>query len=233
MVAFCQPEYLSEQQWGLMIEAIVFDMDGLLVDSEPLWQRARIEAFGADRLRWTQADQERVMGTSTQEWAEFLTERLDHEYTPEQIIDIVVSQMEAYYHIHVPVLPGAHSVLEQLNDRYPLGLASGSSYRLINAVLQNTGWDQLFLHVLSADDMPQGKPAPDIYEAITRRLDVLPERTAIFEDSANGILAGYAAGVKVIAVPGEYHRPAEMVLAKANRVLDTLTEFKLDMLSDL
>lgn len=216
-----------------MIEAIVFDMDGLLVDSEPLWQRARIEAFGAERLRWTTADQERIMGTSTQEWAEFLAERLDHEVTPEQIIDVVVSQMEAYYHAYVPVLPGAQTVLERLSARYPLGLASGSSYRLINAVLQNMGWGDLFRHVLSADDMAQGKPAPDIYMAITRQMDVLPERTVIFEDSANGILSGYAAGVKVFAVPGEYHRPAETVLAKAVRVLDSLNDFELDMLTEL
>lgn len=216
-----------------MIEAVVFDMDGLLVDSEPLWQRARVEAFGADRLRWTKADQERVMGSSTRSWAEYLAEKLDHAFTVEQIIDKVVSQMEAYYREHVPVLPGASAVLEQLDGRYPLGLASGAPYRLIDAVLDTTGWSPRFGHVLSADDMPRGKPAPDIYLEITARMDVVPARTVIFEDSGNGILSGHAAGVKVIAVPGAHHRPAEEMLAKADRVLDSLTAFSLDMLDEL
>ncbi len=216
-----------------MIQAVVFDMDGLLVDSEPLWQRARIEAFGADRLRWTEADQERVMGSSTRAWAEYLAEKLDHAFTVEQIIDKVVSQMEAYYREHVPILPGASEALERLNGRYPLGLASGAPYRLIDAVLGTTGWASKFGHVLSADDMPRGKPAPDIYLEIMARMGVEPARTVVFEDSGNGILSGHAAGVKVIAVPGAHHRPAEHVLAKADRVLESLSVFTPEMLDEL
>ncbi len=216
-----------------MIEALIFDMDGLLVDSEPLWQRARIEAFGADRLQWTEADQENVMGSSTEAWASYLAERLDHEFTVKQIIDRVVSQMEVYYHASIPFLPGAHTIIERVSQYYPLGLASGSSYRLINAVLDTTGWRDQFVEVLSADDLPRGKPAPDIYLEITRRMKVPVEQVAIFEDSSNGILSGHAAGVKVIAVPGAYHRPPAEILAKAALVLDSLNNFDLVMLADL
>jgi HAD superfamily hydrolase (TIGR01509 family) len=216
-----------------MIEAVIFDMDGLLVDSEPLWQRARIEAFGAERLQWTTADQEAVMGSSTEAWANYLAEKLGHEFTPDQIIERVVSQMETYYHESIPFLPGAHAAIELVSQHYRMGLASGSSYRLINAVLDTTGWRDYFVEVLSADDLAQGKPAPDIYLEITRRMRVGVENVAIFEDSGNGILSGHAAGVKVIAVPGTYHRPHDETLAKADLVLNSLNEFDLAMLADL
>ncbi len=216
-----------------MIDAVVFDMDGLLVDSEPLWERARVEVFGADRLRWTDADQDRIMGTSTREWAEYVAQRLDHAFTLEQVIDRVLVQMEAYYRERIPVLPGAQAVLVQLADKYPLGLASGSPYRLINAVLDGTGWADLFDSVLSADEMPRGKPAPDIYHAIASRLGVTPARTVVFEDSTNGILAGHAAGAKVIAVPGTYHQPGQDVLDKADLVLGSLAAFSPELLEQI
>lgn len=216
-----------------MIDAIIFDMDGLLVDSEPLWQRARIEAFGAERLQWTDHDQNQVMGSSTLGWARYIEARLDHELTVEEIIERVVSQMEAHYRESVPLLPGAESVIGLVQGRYTLGVASGSSYRLINAVLEGTGWRDLFVEVLSSDDLPRGKPAPDIYLEITRRMGVPVERAAVFEDSTNGILSGHAAGVKVLAVPGAYHKPAAEVLAKADRVLDSLDEVTLAMLAAL
>ncbi len=216
-----------------MIEAVVFDMDGLLVDSEPLWQRARSEALGADRLHWTDADQERIMGSSTQSWAEFLAERLDHEFSPATIIDRVVNQMVEYYHEQVPLLPGAREVITGLAGRFPLGLASGSSYRLIEAVMASTGWDQVFGEVLSADDVARGKPAPDIYLEITRRMRVPAHHIAVFEDSGNGILAAHAAGHVVIAVPGAYHRPAHDTLQKADLVLDSLLAFDPAMLQQL
>lgn len=216
-----------------MIEAVVFDMDGLLVDSEPLWDRARIGAFGTDRLRWTDQDQLNVMGMGAQSWGAYLAERLNHAFTVDDIIERVVDQMETYYREAVPQMPGADAVLRQLHGRYPLGLASGSSHRLIHAVLEGAGWAHLFEEVLSTDDVPHGKPAPDVYIAITRRLNIAPAHTAIFEDSGNGILSGHGAGVKVIAVPDPVHRPVPDVLQKAALVLDSLTDFTPDLLAEL
>ncbi|MBN1965295.1 MAG: HAD family phosphatase [Anaerolineae bacterium] len=216
-----------------MIRAVIFDMDGLLVDSEPLWQQARVESFGADRLRWTETDQTAVMGTGQQQWAEYLAQRLEHVYSPEEIIDRVVTRMEAYYRSHVPLLPGAREAVQRAAERYPLGLASGSSHRLIRAVLESTGWAGLFAEVMSSEDVPQGKPAPDIYLEITRRLGIRPEEAAVLEDSANGILSGHAAGVRVIAVPGDYLSPPDGVLRMADRVLSSLEDFSPEMLSDL
>jgi HAD superfamily hydrolase (TIGR01509 family) len=216
-----------------MIKAVVFDIDGLLVDSEPLWQRARIEACGADRLHWTQADQERVMGSSTQGWAAYLAEKLEHDYTPDEIIERVVAQMEEYYRDEVPLLAGAQEVVGQLRGLYPLGVASGSSHRLIEAILAGAGWTDVFDDVLSTDDVTNGKPAPDIYLEITRRMGVSVEQTAVFEDSGNGILAGLAAGTKVIAVPNDYHCPSDDVLRRAALRLNSLLDFAPEMLREL
>jgi HAD superfamily hydrolase (TIGR01509 family) len=216
-----------------MIEAVVFDMDGLLVDSEPLWQQARLEAFGAERLRWTETDQERIMGSSTQRWSDYLAEKLEHAHTPGEIVERVVAQMEQYYRNDVPLLPGAREAIARLCGRYPLGLASSSSYRLIWAVLAGADWMGVFDEVLSGDDMANGKPAPDIYLEITRRLGVSVEKTAVFEDSGNGILAGLAAGAKVIAVPHAYHLADDDVLSQSARVLNSLLDFTPEMLRDL
>lgn len=216
-----------------MIEAVVFDMDGLLVDSEPLWQRARIAAFGAERLRWTDADQRQVMGTNSQAWARLIQAKLGDGTPTDEIIERVLDEMVALYRHEVPPMPGANEIIALLHGRYPLGLASGSPYRLIHAALESAGWNGLFDPVLSADDVPHGKPAPDIYLAITARMGVAAERTAVLEDSANGILAAVAAGVKVIAVPARDHPPGDDVLGRASLVLVSLHDFSLDMLRDL
>ncbi|HVO71066.1 MAG TPA: HAD family phosphatase [Aggregatilineaceae bacterium] len=216
-----------------MIEAVVFDMDGLLVDSEPLWQNARVEAFEPGELRWTDADQERVMGQSTRGWALMIADKLDHKYSLEEIIDRVIGQMVEYYHQRVPLLPGAREVIELLKGRYRLGLASGAPYRLLNAVLESAGWTGVFAEVLSSDDLQRGKPAPDIYLEITRRLGVPAWRIAVFEDSANGIIAAHEASNRVIAVPSHYFNPPADALQKAALVLPTLSEFTLDMLERL
>lgn len=216
-----------------MIEAVVFDMDGLLVDSEPLWQQARIAAFGAERLRWTDADQREVMGSSTQAWARQIQTKLDDGTPTEEIIERVLDELVALYRRQVPLMPGANEILTLLRGRYPLGLASGSPYRLIHAALESAGWDGIFDPMLSTDDMPRGKPAPDIYLAITARMGVPVERTAVIEDSTNGILSGVAAGVKVIAVPARDHPASDDVLSQASLVLSSLHDFSLDMLRDL
>lgn len=216
-----------------MIKAVIFDMDGLLVDSEPLWQRARVAAFGAERLRWTDADQVRVMGTSTIGWAELLAERLEYAYSTEEIIERVLIEMERFYREAVPLMPGAKEIINQLADMYLLGLASGSPYRLIRAALDGANWNGVFTEVLSSDDVAHGKPAPDVYLEINRRLDMQARDTAVFEDSANGILAGYAAGAHVIAVPSTYLRPPLEALKKAALVLESLTQFSPDMLQSM
>lgn len=212
------------------VQAVVFDMDGLLVDSEPLWQAARIAAFGADRLRWTDADQQRVMGSATEFWAEYLAERLEHAYSLDEIIECVLAEMEKAYRRRVPLLPGAERVVAEVAAGYPVAIASGSPRRLIDAVLDGADWRDRFGVIVCSDDVRRGKPASDAYLEAAARLGVAPETLAVLEDSGNGILAGRAAGAYVIAVPNPYAQPPGDVLAHADRVLGSLDEFALDML---
>lgn len=212
------------------VQAVVFDMDGLLVDSEPLWQDARIAAFGADRLRWTEADQHKIMGSSTEFWAEYIAERLGGTHSLDEIIDAVLSEMEKAYRRGVPLLPGADEVVAEVAAVYPVAIASGSPRRLVDAALDGAGWRDRFGVVVCSDDVARGKPAPDAYLAAAEQLRMPAESLAVLEDSANGILSGLAAGTYVIAVPNPYAHPPDDVLARADRVLGSLREFALHML---
>jgi HAD superfamily hydrolase (TIGR01509 family) len=216
-----------------MITCVVFDMDGLLIDSEPVWHRARADLFHAYGSEWTDGDQEHTMGVSTTEWARYMADRLDNRLTADQAIEETISRMEARYRENLPVVPGAREVISSLGNRYTLGLASGSHPRLIQATLDATAWWKDFSEIVSGDDVDRGKPAPDIFLEITSRLRVPVAQTAVLEDSANGILAGCAAGVKVIAVPNTHIRPPQDVINKADIVIESLLEFSPGLLQEL
>jgi HAD superfamily hydrolase (TIGR01509 family) len=216
-----------------MIRAVVFDLDGLLIDSEPVWHWARADLLRAYGIEWSNADQSHTMGVSSAEWAAYVADRLDHRMTDEQLMEAVVSRIEASYRARVPLLPGAREVVAALARNYPLGLASGSHVRLIRAALEGAGWTNTFWPVVSCDEVARGKPAPDVYVEITRRMHIPVGETVVFEDSVNGILAGRAAGVKVVAVPSVYLPPPADVLRQADRALASLLEFNPAMLNDL
>jgi HAD superfamily hydrolase (TIGR01509 family) len=206
-----------------MIRAVVFDMDGLLIDTEPLWFRARRELFQQHGLTWTEADQVKCMGVSTATWTELMADRLDGRMAPAEITEDIVNRMVAYYRAgEVELLPGAQAALELCRSNYPVGLASGSHKRLLAAAVEGMQWRSFFDEILSSDDCAAGKPAPDVYLEVIRRLGVRPAETAVLEDATSGILAGYAAGARVIAVPNHHLPPPEDVLAKADIVIDSL-----------
>ena len=216
-----------------MITCVIFDMDGLLIDSEPVWHQARADVFHAYGLEWTDEDQEHTMGVSTTEWARYMAARLDNRLTADQAIERIISRMEVRYRENLPLMPGAAEVISLLANRYTLGLASGSHPRLIQATLDATEWRKDFSEIVSGDDVNRGKPAPDIYLEITRRLQVPVAQTAVLEDSANGILAGCAAGAKVIAVPNTHIRPPENVISQAHLVIETLLDVSSELLQSL
>lgn len=206
-----------------MIQAVIFDMDGLLVDSEPVWYAARRELLARFGKQWSAADQERLMGVSTSTWVDYVTEKLEGALPADQVLHSVLDMMAAAYESgDVPLLPGASAALEHCVPSYRVGLASGSPRLLIDAALTGAGWDSLFEAVISSDECARGKPAPDVYSEIMSRMRLNPESTAVVEDSAAGILAGKAAGARVVAIPGSLISADNEALEQADVRLESL-----------
>jgi len=208
-----------------MIEAVIFDMDGLLVDSEPEWFRARLDLMRQHGGDWTEADQLAMAGVHTNIWVEALHDKLGGALTRERVFDEIVTRMAGYYERgEVSILPGAAEAVAACDERYRVGLASGSPLRLIDACLTGARWTQHFECLLSSDELEHGKPAPDVYLEIMSRMELDPETTAVVEDSGAGIKSGKAAGTRVVAVPNKHTNPGPEVLALANICIDTLHE---------
>ncbi|MEU5903972.1 HAD family phosphatase [Micromonospora sp. NPDC047527] len=188
-----------------MVDAVVFDLDGVIVDSEPVWEEVRRAYVAEHGGAWQPDTQRRLMGMSTGEWADYLSGELGVERTAEQVADEVVREMARRYREHVPLIDGADEVVRRLAARWPLGLASSSPTRLIAAALEATGLTDAFVATLSTEETERGKPAPDVYLAVAQRLGVDATRCAAVEDSSNGVRSAAAAGMRVVAVPhGSY-----------------------------
>ncbi len=207
-----------------MIEAVVFDLDGLLLDSEQVWDEAREQLAEERGGRWHDQAQKDMMGMSSTEWSRYMHEQVGLPEPPEEISREVVERLAATYREHLPALPGAREAVERLAARWPLGLASSSNRELIDLTLELLGVKQLFAVTVSSEEVARGKPAPDVYLQAARRLEVDPGHAAAVEDSNNGILAAKAARMRVLAIPNRHFPPGEEALAQADVVLDSLAE---------
>jgi HAD superfamily hydrolase (TIGR01509 family) len=205
-----------------VIAAVVFDLDGVLLDSEQVWDEAR-EQLAAERGgRWHPQAQRDMMGMSSPEWSRYMHETVGLPEPPEQINREVVERLTAIYRDHLPALRGAREAVERLAARWPLGLASSSNRELIDLALELLGVEHLFAATVSSEEVARGKPAPDVYLEAARRLKVEPAEAAAVEDSHNGILAAKAAGMRVVAIPNLHFPPDDATLAQADVVLDSL-----------
>jgi HAD superfamily hydrolase (TIGR01509 family) len=216
-----------------MIEAVVFDLDGVLIDSEPVWEQVRRQVVASGGGHWAADAQQRLMGMSTGEWARYLSEDLGVGLPPETIATLVIERMKARYTEHLPLMPGAAEAVRRLAARWPLGLASSSPPSLIDTVLDAAGLRECFVTTLSTEQVAQGKPAPDIYLAVCARLGREPQRCAAVEDSTNGLRSAAAAGLQVIAIPHPRYPPDPGALAVAGLVLTSLDELTPDRVAAL
>lgn len=216
-----------------MIEAVVFDMDGVLIDSEPVWERVRRKLVADRGGQWAQDAQDRLMGMSTAEWSAYMSEDLGLRLPPAQVAELVIAAVAAEYQAHLPLLPGAVEAVRELSARWPLAIASSAPKSLIEAVLDASGLRSAFAAAVSSEEVPHGKPAPDVYLAAAERLSVPPTACAAVEDSSNGLRSAAAAGLAVIAVPRPEYPPAAEALDQARLVLDSLTELTSDTISRL
>ena len=207
-----------------MIEAVVFDLDGVLIDSEPVWEEVRREVVAAHGGHWAPDAQDRLMGMSTAEWSAYLVADLGVRLSPPRVAEVVIEAMAARYRSHLPLLPGAVEAVRLLGARFTLGLASSAPRSLIAVVLDASGLRSSFAAVRSTEEEARGKPAPDVYLTVAGLLGVPPASCAAVEDSSNGLRSAAAAGCAVIAVPRPAYPPAPDALAVARLVLGSLTE---------
>jgi HAD superfamily hydrolase (TIGR01509 family) len=213
------------------VEAVVFDLDGVLIQSEEVWDEVR-EAFVRERGgRYDAEIQRAMMGMSSTEWSRFLHETAGVPDTPEQINGAVVGLMLDAYSEHLPLIDGAVAAVRRLAAAYPLAVASSSNRPLIDAVLHAAGLEQAFAATVSSEEVAHGKPAPDVYLEAARRLGVEAARCAAVEDSHGGIRSASAAGMRVIAIPNRSYPPDEASLAQADVVLRSLAELTPDVVS--
>lgn len=207
-----------------MIEAVVFDLDGVLLDSEQVWDEVREELVKERGGRWHEQAQTEMMGMSSVEWSRYMHDELDLPEPPEEISAEVVRRLDDVYRKRLPLIDDTHEAVERLAARWPLGLASSSNREVIDLVLDLSGLARFFRVTVSSEEVPRGKPAPDVYLEAARGLGVPPERCAAVEDSHNGIRSAKAAGMRVIAIPNQHYPPGEEALALADVTLGSLAE---------
>lgn len=216
-----------------MIRAVIFDMDGLLLDSEVYWEEARRE-YCLDRgCNWRPDDESAVKGMNSPEWAAAIATRCAFGGPRDDIIAGVSQRMRAHYDRRLPLLPGAREAVRSVAARYPTAIASSSPSSLIEFAMTEAGLRGCFTALVSADDVGRGKPNPDVFLVAAERLATSAHNIAVLEDSTAGILAGLAAGMTVIAVPNERYPPRADVLSQAHTVLRSLEDFQVALLDKL
>jgi len=203
---------------------VVFDLDGLLLDSESAWDGGR-RALAAEHGRpWPEDATAAMMGMSAPEWSAYVRDRVGVPLAPEDISARVVAHVLDAYGERLPLLPGADEAVARMADRWPLALASSSNREVIDRVMATSGWGEIFRTWVSSEEVGRGKPAPDVFLEAARRIGIDPADGAGVEDSHNGILAARAAGLRVIAIPNHEFPPGADALAAADVVLGSLDE---------
>ena len=207
-----------------MPDAVVFDLDGVLVDSEQRWNEAREALVREAGGRWRDDAATAMMGMSSREWPAYLRDELGVPLSLEEINLDVVRRMQDGYRAGLPLLPGAGQAVRALAARWPLGLASSSNREIIDLVLEVAGLGSLFRVTVSSEEVARGKPAPDVYVETARRLGVDPAGCVAIEDSGNGVRAAAGAGMAVIAVPNPHYPPDRDALALASATVASVAE---------
>jgi HAD superfamily hydrolase (TIGR01509 family) len=207
-----------------VIAAVTFDLDGVLLDSEHVWDEVRERLARERGGRWHERAQTDMMGMSSTEWSRYMHDVIGLAEMPEEISAEVVQRMKRRYAAHLPLIAGAIEAVERLAGSFRLGLASSSNRSVIDAVLSASGLSSRFEVTVSSEEVEHGKPAPDVFLDAARRLEVAPERCAAVEDSANGLRAARAAGMRVIAIPNRRYPPPADALALAHVIIDSLNE---------
>lgn len=215
------------------IEAVIFDMDGTLTDSEHWWDEVRRGLAAEDGRPWPDDATTAQMGMSTQEWATYLVEVVGLQGPWTEAARRAIDGMVDKYRAGVPLLQGADESVRRMAARGPIAICSSSPRKLIDAVSAEMGWDALLSAKVSTEEVPRGKPHPDGHLRAAELLGIAPENCVVIEDATNGIKSAINAGMKVVAVPPHFNPPSAEVLASADAVIDSLDELTDDLLDSL
>ncbi len=216
-----------------MPEAVIFDLDGVLLDSEQLWNQSKQEVVREYGGRWREDAPTAMMGMSSPEWSAYMRDELGVPMEIDEINRAVVDRIERHYREHLPLLPGAVEVVRSLQRRWPLALASSANREIIDFALDAAGLAGEFSATVSSEEVERGKPAPDVYLEAARRLGIEAQRCVAIEDSSNGVRSAAAAGMAVIAVPNPHYPPAHDALALAAACVPTLPEITPELVERL
>jgi HAD superfamily hydrolase (TIGR01509 family) len=207
-----------------LIDAVVFDLDGVILDSEQLWDEVRQQLARERGGRWSDRAQRDMMGMSSAEWSHYMHDVVGLVEPPDEINREVVRRMLERYTERLPLIDGAVDAVRRLAARWPLGLASSSNREIIEHALEVSGLAPLFPVSLSSEEVARGKPAPDVYLETALRLGVDATRCAAIEDSANGLRAARASGMRVVAIPNRRYPPEKDALALADVTLESIMQ---------
>jgi HAD superfamily hydrolase (TIGR01509 family) len=207
-----------------VIAAVVFDLDGVIVDSEQVWDEVRLAYTEETGGNYGPTATRDMMGMSSLEWSRYMADELGVPGTPSEINAAVVERMLARYGVEPPLIPGAADVVRTVAEMWPVAIASSSNPELIAVVIAAAGLADVMRHAVSSQEVAAGKPAPDVYLEAARRLGVEPSRCAAVEDSHNGIRSAKAAGMRVYALPNPHFPPDPASLAEADVVLAAIGE---------
>ncbi len=213
--------------------AVIFDLDGVLVDSEQRWNEAKEALVREAGGTWREEAPRVMMGMSSPEWSTYLRDELGVQRDLDAINADVVRRMHVGYEDGLPLLPGALETVRALAARWPLGLASSSNREIIDVFLERSGVGALFAATVSSEEVARGKPAPDVYLETASRLGADPRACAAIEDSANGLRAAVAAGMPVVAVPNPHYPPDDDALALATATVEGVADVTRELIASL
>ncbi len=211
--------------------AIIFDLDGTLIDTEESWDIVRRGLARDAGLAWPDGATQAMMGMSTQEWSAYLVDAVGLPVTPDEAARLTIEAMAAHHRAGVDVLPGAVEAVRRMADRYPVAIASSSPRVLIDAAVEALGIGDLLQATVSTEEVERGKPAPDGYLRACELLGVPPGEAVAVDDAPNGIRSALAAGMAVVAVPPHFHPPSAELLAEAT-VVESLDQLTLDVVAE-
>jgi HAD superfamily hydrolase (TIGR01509 family) len=216
-----------------LLSAVIFDLDGVLLDSEPIWNEAKEALVREAGGRWSEDAPRAMMGMSSPEWSSYLHDVLDVKLSVEEINRDVVERIERLYEEHMPLVPGATEAVSALSRRWPLGLASSSNREIIDFFVSHTAVGELFAVTVSSEEVERGKPAPDVYLETARRMAVEPRKCVAVEDSSNGMRSAKAAGMTVVAVPNPHYPPDQDALSLASLSVETVAQLTVELIEDV